>query len=304
MAAARVGATHRDFELPQALRSAFRAAAARWLSTPRRSWTAASPRLSASVVLVRDGARGVEVFMQHRVASMACAPAVWVFPGGGVDPADALDPAAADAAPDRWPVLPGLDPHRAGLVLTAAVREVFEECGVLFAGPDLDSVVSDLSHYRWSTYRASLLDRSISCAQMLRREGLVVRYDALTPLARWITPECEPRRYDTVFFAATLPPGQHADGRTSEALTCQWIAADAAVRQHHQGPGTLMPPTLVLAEQIARCDTVADYLASPRTLRAVMPEPVDLGDRLVMRAPIDPDGHASDAGSALGSGTD
>ncbi len=227
--------------------------------------------------------------MQHRVSSMAFAPGMWVYPGGSVEPSDAavppgdaLDVCTLETQPPRH----------------AAVREVFEECGVLFAGSGPGHVLDDLSAECWASYRAALLARSISFTGMLKHQGLVMRGDLLQPVGRWVTPECEPRRYDTLFWAATVPPGQDADAHTTEAATSEWIEASAAVRRHACGPPSLLPPTLVLAEQVARCDTVADYLATPRTVMAVRPEPVLLTGRRVgavaMRAPIDELGNAVD----------
>ncbi|MGC1206361.1 MAG: NUDIX hydrolase [Ornithinimicrobium sp.] len=297
-----MGTTHRDFELPKGLRPTFDTAAGKWLATPAEARSATPPMLSASVLLVRDGEAGVEVFMQHRVASMAFAPSMWVYPGGGVDPGDDAVP-----PPGAEDVL-GIEERQAGQVLSAAVREVFEECGVLFAGTGPGAVLHDAGDQRWSAYRAALLDRSISSTQMLGCEGLVPRYDLLTPVARWVTPECEPRRYDTFFFAATVPSGQVADAHTTEARAGAWVEAGAALRQHWRGSGTLMPPTLVLAEQIARCPTVADYLAIERSMAKVMPEPVlirdDDGERIVMRAPIDEDGRAVGPAPTGRQGTD
>ncbi|MGB3763143.1 MAG: NUDIX hydrolase [Ornithinimicrobium sp.] len=284
--------THRDFDLDRGTLAPAAEAARRWLETPPEARTTTRPRLAASVLLLRDGPSGIEVFMQQRVPSMAFAAGMWVYPGGSVDPSDTVDlPDGADNV--RGKVV--------DILRRAVVREVFEECGVLFAGLGSDDLLEDLSAECWGSYRAALVARSISFAEMLRREGLVVRSDLLQPVGRWVTPECEPRRYDTTFWAATVPPGQEADGRTTEASRSEWVAASAAVRRHSQGPA-MMPPTVVLAEQVARCATVADYLATPRTVTAVRPEPVlrtgEPGGRVVMRAPIDEHGNALD-GQAL-----
>lgn len=297
-----------DFGLPRRLRDNFETSARHWLATPLAERRVVPPRLSASVLLLRDDedVPAIEVFMQHRRASMAFAPGVWVYPGGGVDPGDADIESEIATAPETG-TLPdvGVDAAQAHLmVCAAAAREVFEECGVLFAGRGADHLHTDASDPHWETRRAAVLGRSMSFAQMLRQESLVLRADLLTPVARWITPEYEPRRYDTFFFAARMPAGQQADGRTTEAYSSRWSTAAAALQQHRAGPGTLMPPTQVLAEQMARAHTVGDFLREPRSLVPVLPQPVDLGDRLVMRAPIDAHGHALPVDRASPAGGD
>ncbi len=280
-------AADRDFDMPLALRPDFEQAARSWLADPR-AHRPVTPRRSASVLLLRPCATGdLEVFMQHRVAQMAFAPQMLVYPGGGVDPRDGeIEVPPARANPTATP--PDIQ--------VAAARELFEECGVLIAGPEGDQVISDLSAPQWGEHRAGLLDRSLSFAEVLRREGLVLRTDVLSPIARWITPECEPRRYDTVFFATTVPSGQEADGHTTEASTAGWVRARAAVEEHTRGPGTMMPPTQVLAEQIAAAGSLSDYFDTPRTLEAVVPSPVEVGGVLSMRAPIDASGRHSSPG--------
>ena len=102
--------------------------------------------------------------------------------------------------------------------MCAAARETFEECGVLFAGPadDPSAIVGDASVYRES--RQALADRTLSFADFLRRENLVLRADLLRPWANWVTPENErTRRYDTYFFVGALPEGQRADGDNTES---------------------------------------------------------------------------------------
>src|SRR6516165_6039634 len=134
---------------------------------------------------------GLQVYMLRRQSSMAFAPGAFVFPGGSVDARDAEIEVG-------W------------AVVSAAVRETFEECGVLLAGPTADTVVADTRGEDWEADRAALLARSVSLAGLLRRRGLVLRSDLLRPWARWITPVTEERRYDTRFFAAALPPSAPA----------------------------------------------------------------------------------------------
>lgn len=276
--------------MPQSLRAAFQQSAVDWLDVERRP-TAATPRLSASALLLRSGATGLEVFAQRRVPQMAFAPGMLVYPGGAVDPRDGhgeigwerISPAHSV---DQWAHLLGADPAQTRLILFAVARELFEECGVLIAGPDRRTLLDDLGDPRWQRHREALLNRSVSFAEVLISEELTLRSDLLTPVAHWITPECEPRRYDTYFFAATLPAGQRADGRTTEAVTAGWVEAAEALREHRDGPGTMMPPTEVLAETVADAANLERYFAGPHSMQPVLPSPVRCAGSLVMRAPI------------------
>src|SRR5690349_4134829 len=111
-------------------------------------------------MFVRDGAAGVEVFMLRRVATMAFAPRMMVFPGGGVDTRDAEAHLPwAGPSPAEWAQLLRVDEARARELVAAAVREVFEECGVLLAGPSSDEVVDDVASHHWREQRRRLLDR-------------------------------------------------------------------------------------------------------------------------------------------------
>ena len=174
----------------------------------------AVPRDAATVILVRPGAGvgGVEVFLLRRTEALEFAPGACVFPGGSVDERDA-DPAIADTrwvgpAPGEFGRLLGISAGRARALVCAAVRETFEESGVLLAGPAPAELVAD--GVVPVEDRQRLLNGSLSLGELLSRYGLALRADLLTPWARWITPEISPRRFDTWFFAAALPPGQLA----------------------------------------------------------------------------------------------
>ncbi|WP_153415094.1 NUDIX hydrolase [Nocardia macrotermitis] len=193
-------------------------------------------------MLVRDGVSGPEVFLQRRVEAMAFAAGMTVFPGGGVDPSDAqAEITWAGPGPQWWAERFGVDRARAQALVCAAVRETFEECGVLLAGPTADSVVSDTSVY--SDARTRLERRELSLGQFLAAENLVLRADLLRPWANWITPTVESRRYDTRFFVAVLPAGQRADGATSEAEHVRWSTPAEAVARWKAGADVLLPPT-------------------------------------------------------------
>ncbi|MDQ2756485.1 MAG: NUDIX domain-containing protein [Actinomycetota bacterium] len=244
-------------------------------------------RAAATVMLVRDGASGVEVFMLRRVSSMEFAPQAWVFPGGGVDPRDdAPDLPWAGPGAAEWAQRLGCDEPMARSLVAAAVREVFEECGVLLAGPTTDTVVADLSDPQWERERAALLSREQSLAQLLLRRGLVLRSDLLGVRAHWVTPPFEPRRYDTWFFSALLPQGQVPDDATTEADLADWTVPAMLLEQLAAGAATMLPPTVVCVESVAEATSAAGFVARAGSTRAVEPELVEVDGTIVLRADL------------------
>jgi 8-oxo-dGTP pyrophosphatase MutT (NUDIX family) len=249
-------------------------------------------RAAASVVLVRDGVGGLEVFLLERAAEMAFAAGMSVFPGGGVDAGDreagVVDPELGERTAEAW----GLDAADAAAVLACAVRETYEETGVLLATP-LDG---GAQRRLGDDARERLAARDVGLGALLRDAGLVARPDLLAPWARWITPEIMPRRYDTCFFVAAVPPGQDPDGRTSEAIGAGWCAPADALRQWDEGLRGLMPPTwAVLGELAHHGDAGVDALlalAGDRRPRAVTPSFSDGDDRVGLAVPA----HALDGG--------
>src|ERR1700743_3279873 len=156
-------------------------------------------RPAATVMLLRETANGIAVFLMRRHAAMEFAAGTVVFPGGGVDDRDRnADIAWAGPPPSWWAQRFGTDVELAEALVCAAARETFEECGVVFAGPadDPNGTCRDPWVYRES--RQPLADRTLSFADFLSRETLVLRADLLRPWANWVTPDAErPRRDDT-----------------------------------------------------------------------------------------------------------
>lgn len=234
----------------------------------------AVPRDAATVMVLRPApgqpADAVEVLMLRRPAAMAFAPGAYVFPGGSVDPADG-DPRIAWSGPDpaEFGERLGCSPGCARALVCAAVRETFEEAGVLLAGkPDGSPVVPGSW---WDEDRAALSSGAITFAELLSRHGLVLLAGLLTPWARWITPEAEPRRFDARFFAAALPPGQRAVGHHAEADLTAWVRPEAALGAARAGSMTLLPPTATTLNEFAARGGVAQILGSRRTITPVMP---------------------------------
>jgi 8-oxo-dGTP pyrophosphatase MutT (NUDIX family) len=224
----------------------------------------AAPRPAATVLLLRPP---FEVYLLRRATTMAFAAGMYAFPGGAVDPRDAQTELDWVAPPNRL----GLPDDEARAVVCAAVREVFEETGVLLAGPSSSTVVADVSTPDWEEARRAVETREIGFASLLRSRGLVLRADLLAPWARWITPDFEPRRYDTFFFLARLPVGQltrHVGGEASQTV---WLSPHAA------GDLPMLPPTRACLGTLAECGSVeaAQAATAGRELTAVRPRIVD-----------------------------
>jgi 8-oxo-dGTP pyrophosphatase MutT (NUDIX family) len=247
----------------------------------------APTRDASTVVLLRDGATGPEVYLLRRAGTMAFAAGMYVFPGGSVDPRDG-EPADtwAGPVPSRWAGWLGCAEPLALALVRAAVRETFEESGVLLGGPDGGSVVADTTGHDLESDRLALLDRSASMAEVLDRRGLVLRSDLLRPWAHWITPEFEPKRFDTRFFVAAVPPGQLARDVSGEADTTVWLPVRDAVAAHEAGDLAMLPPTIESLRDIAALATVDDVLTAPREVRPVLPRLVEVGDRMGLE--VDP----------------
>lgn len=232
------------------------------------------PRDAATVVLLRDGEDGVEVYLLQRRSTMAFAPGMYVFPGGGVDERDA-DTTIAWAGPtaEEWAARFGCDVRLARALVCAAVRETYEESGVLLAGPETGSVVADTTAAEWEKERLALLDRSSSLAQLLCRRGLVLRADLLGAWAHWITPESEPRRYDTRFFVAALSSGQRASDVSGEAQSVIWLPPVTAVTRVDAGDMAMLPPTYETCRDLVQLGSAEEAVrvAATRQIRAIRP---------------------------------
>ncbi|WP_043667510.1 NUDIX hydrolase [Streptomyces xylophagus] len=225
--------------------------------------TPVAPRRAATVMLLRDTDTGPAVHMLRRRASMAFAGGAYAYPGGGVDPRDD-ELHVRWAGPTRawWANRLGVDETAAQAIVCAAVRETYEEAGVLLAGPTPDTVVGDTTGADWETDRAALVARDLSFAEFLDRRGLVLRSDLLGAWARWITPEFETRRYDTWFFVAVLPEGQRTRNASTEADRTVWITPAEAATGYDKGDLTMMPPTIATLRGLIPYGSAAEALSS------------------------------------------
>lgn len=200
------------------------------------------PRPAATVVLLRDGPQGPETLLLCRSSRVGFFPRAWVFPGGRVDDGDARIPARGE--------LSGLPPEGRTAAL-AALRECYEEAGIWLG---LGSPEPSL--------RARL---NAGQARLSEVPGLQADLAALVPWARWVTPVIEPRRYDTWFFLAAVPPGTEASPDAGEAVACRWIRPAEVLERMEEFP--LAPPTFRTLEELSRFERVADALSAAATRR-------------------------------------
>ena len=221
-----------------------------------------TPLPAATVTLVRDSARGLEVLMLQRSHSLKFMPGVYVFPGGGLD--------AADGAAEVRELCAGLEDDAASRALgmeqgglaywVAAIREAFEEAGILLAydaaGRFVESGVE-----RFDAARRALHGRHGDFPAFLRAEGLRLATDRLTYFGHWITPVNVPRRYDTRFFLAVAPEGQEARPDEHETIAHRWLRPQEAIDLSARELLNLRFPTLKTLERFAACNTAAELLA-------------------------------------------
>ncbi|KAF0650870.1 MULTISPECIES: NUDIX hydrolase [Streptomyces] len=250
--------------------------------------TAVAPRRAATVMLLRAAGDATEVHMLRRRASMAFAGGAYAYPGGGVDPRDEQPVRWAGPAPAEWAERLGVATEaEARAIVCAAVRETFEEAGVLLAGPTADSVVDDTTGDDWEAARAALVARELSFAEFLDGRDLVLRSDLLGAWARWITPEFEPRRYDTWFFVAALPTGQRASNASTEADRTVWIRPADAAAGYDRGELLMMPPTIATLRALTAYGSPLAALAAAgdQDLAPVLARARLDGDRVVLSWP-------------------
>ena len=264
-------------------------------------WEPPPVRDASTVVLLRDGS-GLETYLMRRAVTMAFAAGMYVFPGGRIDEADLdIDLSWVGDPLDAGRMTAGERQAR-GLVV-GAVREVFEETGVLLAVdasgrfPTADAA--------WEDDRAAVAESSPALAEVLARRGLHIDPGALPLWTHWVTPEVESKRYDVRFFVAAVPPGQHARDVSGEADQVLWTSPGTALGDYSRGQLPMLPPTVATLADLAALPDVAAVLASApgREVRPLMPRPrleddgaiawdvIDVRDgSVVVRLPAEPAG--------------
>jgi 8-oxo-dGTP pyrophosphatase MutT (NUDIX family) len=265
-------------------------------------------RDASTVMLLRDGAGGIEVCMMQRNLNSDFVGGAYVFPGGAVDPEDG-EPATLgvcagrdDATASRlvWTATGGL------AFWVAAIRESFEEAGILLArhadGTPL-SFVDPTVASRFEVHRGDVDHGRRSLADVARDEGLVLDVGELQYFSRWITPLGAHRRYDTRFFVAAAPDGQVALHDDRELISTHWLTPTEALRRHDDGELVMIFPTirsLVGLQRFARAVDVLEHARTQATVPAVLPTVTesDAGTRIVLPGDPEHTGGVYDASSA------
>ncbi|MBU2053784.1 MAG: NUDIX hydrolase [Proteobacteria bacterium] len=258
-----------------------------------------APRDAATVILLCDRTDGTyEVFLMRRHRNQAFMGGAFVFPGGHLD--------AADADPGLAACIGGLSPADARRLLQepdipettalglfmAAIRETFEEAGILLArdaaGRPVDLAEPETAA-RFADYRLELHGGRLSLAEMARRENLRYAPDLLVPYSHWITPEIEARRFDTRFFLARFPERQVAVHDRMELTESLWMTPAAALAEHGAGRIVLMPPTLKTIEELLAFSSTEGLFTAARSRRIhpILPEVFRTADSFGIRLPSD-----------------
>ena len=233
----------------------------------------------------------------------------YVFPGGAVDPADRhadLEPICEGRSDADASTALGLEPAEGGLAYwVAAIRESFEEAGVLLAYDGGRSVVDfrdPVVAERFDRHRSDVDEGRRRLVEVCAEEGLRLAADGMHYFSHWITPVGPPRRYDTRFFVAAAPVGQTPLHDDRETIANTWIAPSEALARHRAGEFDLILPTIRNLEAIARFDTAAEVLAAAAALDvipAVLPRVIDDGDGIRILLPGDPGYDEADEGLPL-----
>ena len=233
---------------------------------------------ASTVVLLRDGdgaEGGLELYLLRRTTGMAFAGGFCVFPGGGVDPRD-FDHEVGWVGPtcQEWAAQLGTTEEHARALVCAAVRETFEESGVLLAGPTADTVVDDTTGDDWEEDRRALEARELSLTEFLDRRGLKLRTDLLRWWGSWVTPVFEPKRYDTRFFVAVLPEGQVTRDVSSESDHVVWMPVREIIDAVDDGRLAMLPPTYATCLELYGFTSAASALAAAaeRDRTPILPE--------------------------------
>ena len=209
-----------------------------------------TPRLAATVILVRDGEVGLEVLMVRRNKKLDVAAGALVFPGGALNPDDGREVSDLSIA-----------------CRVAAVRETFEEAGILLARGDSGGqfIGAEQAGDILARYRPLLTQGTISFHDMIRHEELELALDLLVPTVRWITPEVRPKRYDTHFYICPAPAGQVARHDGSEAVEAIWVTPGDALEGAADGRFQILWPTQRSLAPLQTAQDVATAIDNARS---------------------------------------
>ncbi|HDQ04132.1 MAG TPA: NUDIX hydrolase [Deltaproteobacteria bacterium] len=236
------------------------------------------PSDAATVILLREAeknnSRDFEVLMVLRSSKSAFVPGVYVFPGGKVEKEDCLPQIEKYCGKqDLMKAMSALDgevhsPSAALGVWIAAIRETFEEAGLLLADRNDGSPFAldqKDKQEKFCSYRKKINSGDLSLLNILEKEELILALDRLYYFSRWITPELSPMRYDTRFFVAPAPPNQKALHDGDEVTKHLWITPADALEKYRRGSFNMVAPTVITLEELSRYGTINEVIESTKS---------------------------------------
>ncbi|MDH3222335.1 MAG: NUDIX hydrolase [Gemmatimonadota bacterium] len=274
-----------EYEIPaERLPEGFRNTVGREVGEPVR------PRPAATVILLREAASAPQILLLKRNRATGFVPGAYVFPGGRVDTADGSDAVTArwsHLAPERAATRLGLgdaDPVPAIAYYTAAVREAFEETGLLLTD---SRAWAQRPEGEIAAERDALLEGQLGFAELLERWDLRLDGDRIGYVAHWVTPRVEPRRYDTRFFAALVDADAEARIDPREMTDAVWLTPSAALDRHEAGNLPMIFPTIRTLEDLAAFSSAAALLDHYREapIPMIMPEIIRTERGVSLRIP-------------------
>lgn len=283
--------SRRLFALPQDLEGA----AQSWLEHGERTPRAA--RFASSVVLLRDSPDGLETWLGYRPGSSPLG--VLAFPGGSVDAADDAPIGWLGPSPQHWAEQMGTDD--VGLArrhVVGAIRELFEETGVLLAGPDMAGTVEATATPEWMRARVAVAEQEVTFAEVLQKRGLALRTDLLKSLVNWRSPDFAHHRFDTRYFAATVPLNQQPTLLENKGVWGAWVNASRVIAERETTAlgdevgqentvgrtlgGLLVPGSEIMLEKMASANGCIAYLSYKRKAHVYQPVLVEEDGKLML----------------------
>ncbi|MCC3281423.1 NUDIX hydrolase [Arthrobacter caoxuetaonis] len=273
--------TNRLFPLPPAQQAAAESWFERGEGTPRK------PRAASSVLLLRDSREGAEVFLRYRRGESPLGKIA--FPGGSLEETDGDQVPWFGPTPSEWAKALGMDDHQQAMRhVVAAIRELFEETGILLAGPDASTLLESNRGPEWMEAREGIASGEKSFPALLARRGLGLRTDLLRPLSHWKTADFALRRFDTYYFAAVQPLGQESSLLQGRGIWGKWCIAvheferrqTTALGDEVGQPDTVgltleqltVPSVQLMLEKLAKAKGCIAYLAHRRPNTVHQPE--------------------------------
>jgi len=255
---------------------------------------------ATTIILVRDeNPEEFEVYLLKRHEKSSFMAGNYVYPGGRIDPNDQsleICPYTRGVSPEEAMriLTTGLSPEESLACWTSAIRELFEEAGVIFGcnrGGDLLSLGDSEEKKRYDGYRKEVQKGSMTLCEVAQREQILIALDQLHYYARWITPEARPQRFDTYFFIARHPRGQEATPDQKETTVGIWITPAQALKENLAGEVALSPPTLKTIEDLSRYRTLDEVFRSlkNRVIQPILPHLTKVSNETAILFPWDPE---------------